>query len=189
MVRAYRSSMQLLVRPHFMGYVYSDTHTIGSCITNTLLFLEASSGIAVLGICSIPWSSDARHFTSGYFCLHICGFGLEGCETVQFERSRFGSWRSAVPWHVINADGRGGTHALRLLDLWKVNGLLVSRVWVEANVAEAPNIFHRNDGAAGSSLQVKQLLNMQALTSSQATEGSVISEDGSAGLSPNRRPA
>ncbi|KAL7781688.1 hypothetical protein V8C43DRAFT_297748 [Trichoderma afarasin] len=115
----------------------------------------------------MPGTSPADTFAS------ICGFGLEGCETVQFERSRFGSWRSAVPWHVINADGREATHALRLLDLWKVNGLLVSRVWVEANVAAAPNIFHWNDGAAGSSLQVKQLLNIQALTSSQATDGSI----------------
>lgn len=62
---------------------------------------------------------------------------------------------------------------LRLLDLWKVNGLLVSHVWAEANVTKTPTIFHGEDGAASSSLRVKQLLNMQALTSSQATDGMV----------------
>lgn len=70
---------------------------IGS-ITNTLLFLEAStSGLAVVSVqfrgAVMPGTSPA----DTYFCLHICGFGPEGCETVQFERSRFGSWRSAVP--------------------------------------------------------------------------------------------
>lgn len=46
-------------------------------------------------------------------------------------------------------------------------------MWAEANVAEIPTIFHGEDGAASSSLRVKQLLNMQALTSPQATDGMV----------------
>lgn len=52
------------------------------------------------------------------FCLQLCGFGSEGCETAKFERSRFGPWCSVTTasrkypgMYVINADEGGeGTH-------------------------------------------------------------------------------
>ncbi|KAL6698144.1 hypothetical protein J3F84DRAFT_261643 [Trichoderma pleuroticola] len=96
----HRSTMQLLVRPQLTEQVYTDTHTDRErYYISSLIFGSIKRSRCY--ICPIPWSSGVRQFTSGYFCLYLCGFGPEGCETVRFERSRFGSWRSAVPWHAI----------------------------------------------------------------------------------------